>query len=149
MMTDILPSIYPSASVSSLHHPSHFSPSLTSLVRSEEDTPIYVPSLVQDPSVIDLPTDSQPDIIIVYVDPTFKVCIQNSNYYSVMGPSGAGKSAVSFLHFNPSQCHSLIHLRSLSMQLLGLKRVKSAMVWNLVLMKFKLSVASTNSKIVR
>ena len=99
MMTDIFSKYYPSASSfnPSLHH-LPYSPSLTSLVRSEEETPIYVPSLVQDPSVIDLPTDSQPDIIIVYVDLTFKVCIQNSNYYSVMGPSGAGKSAVSFLH---------------------------------------------------
>ena len=101
MMTDIFPSNYPSASVPSLHH-LPYSPSLTSLVRSEEDTPIYVPSLAQDPSVVDLPTDSQPDIIIVYVYLTlaFEVCNQN---YSVMGPSGAGKSAVSFLHFTPSQ----------------------------------------------
>ena len=70
------------------------------MAHSEGDTAIYVPSLVQDPSVVDLPTDSQPDIIIADVDPTFKVCIQNSKYCSVMGPSGAGKSTVSFLHFN-------------------------------------------------
>ena len=66
-----------------------------------------------------------------------------------MGPIGAGKSTVSFLHFNPSRYHSLIHLRSLLIKLLGLKRLKLAMVWNLVLIKFKLSVASTRSKIVR
>ena len=98
-MTDIFPSKHPSAfveSVPNLHHLPH-SPSLTSMAHSEGDTPIYVPSLVQDPSasVVDLPTDSQPDIIIAYVDPTFKVCIQNSKYCSVMGLSGAGKTEYS------------------------------------------------------
>ena len=66
-----------------------------------------------------------------------------------MGPTGAGKSTVSFLRFNSSQFHLLIHLRSLLIKLLELKRLESAMVWNLVLIKFKLSVASTRNKIVR
>ena len=64
-----------------------------------------------------------------------------------MGPTGAGKSTVSFLRFNSSQ--SLIHLCSLSIKLLELRVLKSAMIWNPVLIKFRLSVASTRSKIVR
>ena len=146
MITDISPSKHPSTSDPNLSHLPH-SPSPISLVHSEGDTPLYAPSLVQDSSVVDLP--SQSDIIIAYVDPTFKLCIQNSKYCSVMGQSGAGKTAVSFLRFNSSQSHSMIHLRSLSIKLLELKRLKSPMVWNLVLVKFKLSVASTRSKIVR
>ena len=74
MMTDISPSKHhdPSASVASLPHlpSSSSSPSPISLTRSEGDAPLYAPTLVQDPSVIDLP--SQSDIIIAYVDPTFK-----------------------------------------------------------------------------
>ena len=65
-----------------------------------------------------------------------------------MGRTGAGKSTVSFLRFNSSQFHLLIHFRSLLIKLLELKRLKSAMVWNLVLVKFKLSIASTHDKIV-
>ena len=61
-------------------------------------------------------------------------------------PERVKQSTVSFLHFNP---HSLIYLRSLLTKLLGLKSVKSAMIWNFVLIKFKLSVASTRSKIIR
>ena len=64
------------------------------------------PTLLQDPSIIDLP--SQSDIIIAYVDQTIQTCIQNSKSYSVMGPTGAGKSTVSYLRFNFSQCHSLM-----------------------------------------
>jgi ABC-type multidrug transport system fused ATPase/permease subunit len=105
MMTDIFPSLakHPlaSASVPSLHHLPN-SPSLTSLAHSEGDVPFYASTLVQEPSVLDLPNQS--DIIIAYVDPTFnlKVCIQSLKYCSVMGPTGAGKSTVSFLSFNPS-----------------------------------------------
>ena len=127
-MTDIFLSNYSLASTSSLHHP----PSFTSLPYSDGDTPFYAPSLIQDPSVDDLPSLSdvvnafsrasvstpslhdhlphspsltslaysegdtaslyaptlaqdpsideipgQSDIIIAYVDPTSKVCIQN------------------------------------------------------------------------
>ena len=71
-MTDISPSKHhdPSASDPSLPLLPHSSPSPISLSRSEGDQPLYAPVLVQDPSVIDLP--SQSDIIIAYVDPTFK-----------------------------------------------------------------------------
>jgi len=62
----------PSASVPTLGHLTH-SPSIISLSRSEGDSPLYAPTLVQNSSVIDLP--SQSDIII-----------------AVMGPTGAGKS---------------------------------------------------------
>ena len=48
--------------------------------------PLYAPSLVQDSSVVDL--SSQSDIIIAYVDTTFKLCIQNSKYCS--GPVRSG-----------------------------------------------------------
>ena len=69
-LTDISPSKQhdndPSASVPSLRLLPHSS-SLISLTRSEGDSPLYAPTLVQDPSVIDLP--SQSDIIIAYVDP--------------------------------------------------------------------------------
>ena len=76
MMKDITPSKHhddhdsnPSASVSTLRHlPSGYSPSIISQRRSEGDSPLsplYAPTLVQDPSVIDLP--SQSDIIIAYV----------------------------------------------------------------------------------
>jgi hypothetical protein len=73
MMTDIFPSTGkhhhdPSASVPSLRHLPHSS-SLVSLTRSEGDAPLSgyasAPTLVQDPSVADLP--SQSDIIIAYV----------------------------------------------------------------------------------
>ena len=59
----------------SIHHLS--SSSLGSLVSSEGDTPSYTPTLVQDPSVIDLP--SQSDIIIAYVDPAFKFVSKTQN----------------------------------------------------------------------
>jgi energy-coupling factor transporter ATP-binding protein EcfA2 len=75
MMKDISASKHhddPSASVPSLRLLSH-SPSIISQSRSEGDSPLDAPTLVQDPSVIDLP--SQSDIII-----------------AVMGPTGAGKS---------------------------------------------------------
>ena len=69
MLTDISPSKHhdhdPSASVPSLRLLPHSS-SLISLARSEGDSPLYAPTLVQDPSVIDLPNQS--DIIIAYVD---------------------------------------------------------------------------------
>jgi hypothetical protein len=57
----------PSASVPSLRH-RHLphSSSLVSLTRSEGDAPLFSPTLVQNPSVVDLP--SQSDIIIAYVD---------------------------------------------------------------------------------
>ena len=77
-MTDISPSKHhdhdPSASVPSLLP---HSSSLVSLARSEGDSPLYAPTLVQDPSVIDLP--SQSDIIIAYVDPTFKFVSKTQN----------------------------------------------------------------------
>ena len=70
MMKDITPFKHrddhdsdPSASVPSLRHLPH-TPSI-SLRRSEGDSPLYAPTLVQDPSVIDLP--SQSDIVIAYV----------------------------------------------------------------------------------
>ena len=65
MMTDISSKDDPSASVPSLRD-LHHSPSLISLTRSEGDSPLYAPTLVQDPSVIDLPNQS--DIVIAYVD---------------------------------------------------------------------------------
>ena len=69
----------PSASVARarLFDLPHHSPSLISLTRSEGDSPLYAPSLVQDPSVIDLP--SQSDIIIAYVDQTFKLLSKTQN----------------------------------------------------------------------
>ena len=79
MMTDISPPKHdPSASVPSLRdlllpH----SPSLISLTRSEGDSPLYAPTLVQYPSVIYLP--SQSDIIIEYVDQTFKLVSKTQN----------------------------------------------------------------------
>ena len=77
MMTDISPPKHdPSASVPSLRD-LLFSPSLISLTRSEGDYPLYPPTLVQDPSVIDLP--SQSDIIIAYVDQTFKLVSKTQN----------------------------------------------------------------------
>ena len=50
---------------------------LIPLTRSEEDSPLYAPILVQDSSVIDLP--SQSDIIIAYVDQTFKLVPETQN----------------------------------------------------------------------
>ena len=81
-MTDIFPSgsRHPlaSASVPSLHHPGlPYSPSLTSLAHSEGDTPLYAPTLVQDPSAIDLP--GQSDIIIAYVDRHSKFVSRTQN----------------------------------------------------------------------
>src|ERR1700679_3362014 len=70
---------------------------------------------------------------------------KTQNTCSVMGPIGADKSTVSFLRFISFQCHSLIHLLSLLIKLLELKRLKSAMIWNLVLIKFRLSAASTGN----
>lgn len=80
MMTDIFPSDLehhdhdhdPLTPVPSLSHLSY--PSLASLISwdiSEEDTPLYALSLVQDANAIDLHIQS--DIIIAYVqaDPTF------------------------------------------------------------------------------
>jgi hypothetical protein len=74
MMTDIsgsdsgFPSKHhdPSASVPSLRHLPHSS-SFVSLARSEGDASLFAPTFVQNPSVVDLP--SQSDIIIAYVDP--------------------------------------------------------------------------------
>ena len=73
MMKDISPSKNPShhdldssASVPTLRHLSH-SPSIISLSRSEGDTPLYASTLVQDPSVIDLPVPSRSDVNIAYV----------------------------------------------------------------------------------
>jgi hypothetical protein len=60
----------PSASVPSLRHLPHSS-SLVSLTRSEGDAPLFSPTLVQNPSVGDLP--SQSDIIIAYVDPNTSI----------------------------------------------------------------------------
>ena len=67
--------------------------------------PFYASTLVQEPSVYDLP--SQSDIIIAYVGPilTSIFASKTQNFCSVMGPTGAGKSTVSFLCFNSSQCH--------------------------------------------
>ena len=50
---------------------------LISLTRSEGDSPLYAPIHVQDPSVIDLP--SQSDIIIAYVDQTFRLVSKIQN----------------------------------------------------------------------
>ena len=78
--TGIFPSKHhdPSASVPSLRHLPHSS-SLVSLARSEGDAPLYAPTYVQDPSVVDLP--SQSDIIIAYVqvDPIFKFVSKTQN----------------------------------------------------------------------
>ena len=79
MMTDISsPKHDPSASLPNLRdlRVPH-SPSLISLARSEGDSPFHGPTLVQDPSVIDLP--SQSDIIIAYVDQTFKLVPETQN----------------------------------------------------------------------
>ena len=66
-----------------------------------------------------------------------------------MGPTGAGKSTVSFLRFKFNSMSYPDPPPSLLTKLLELKGLKSAMVWNLVLIKFKLYVASTSSKIVK
>ena len=78
MMMNISPSEHhdPSASVPTLRHLPHSS-SLVSLARSEGDAPLYARTLVQDPSVIDLP--SQSDIIIAYVDRIFKFVSKTQN----------------------------------------------------------------------
>ena len=93
-MRDIFPSKRPSASVLNLHHIPR-SPSLTSLAHSEGDTALYAPTLVQDPSVVDLP--SQSDIIIAYVDMSFKFAskIQNTAV-SLARPERAKLQSVSF-----------------------------------------------------
>ena len=65
-----------SASVPSLRDLPH-SPNLSPLTRSEGDTLLYAPTLVQDPGVVDLP--SQSDIIIAYVDQTFKFVSKTQN----------------------------------------------------------------------
>ena len=70
-----------------------------------------------------------------------------------MGPTGTGKSTVSFFRFNFSQFYLLNYLLSLLIKLLELKtlrlKLESAIIWHLVLIKFKLSVAPTGNKIVR
>src|SRR5882762_10156434 len=110
MMTDISPSKpelhHPSSSVPSFRHlPS--SPSLISLTRSEGDTPLYAPTLVQDPSVIDLP--SQSDIIIAYVDQAFKLASVSRTQNPTVSWARPERVKVQsvFLCFNSSQCHSL------------------------------------------
>ena len=75
-MTDIFPgpSKHPLASASPNLHHLPYSPSLTSL---EADTPFYAPTLAQDPSVIDL--TSQSDIIIAYVN-----TIHYQSFYAIL-----------------------------------------------------------------
>ena len=150
MMTDTPPSKHhdPSAPVSSFYHLS-YSSSLISQASSEEDTSLYALALAQDTSDIDLP--SQSDIIIAYVDSTFKFVskIQNTTVslaqlerVKVQSVSCALIKIFLVMPFTDTTPRSLL------IELLELKRLKLAMIWNLVLTKSKLSVASTRSKIV-
>ena len=77
----------PSASVPSLRH-LPYSSSLISLARSEGDAPLYAPSLVQDPSVRDLP--SQSDIIIAYVNPKLMLYPKLKKILQCHGPNWSG-----------------------------------------------------------
>ena len=112
---------------------------------SEGSISLYLSILEQRHSVVDLPAQS--DIIIAYVAETSNFVFRTQNINcSVIGPSNSGKSTVSWFHVNLSML--LIRLRSSLIKLLDSKRLESAMVWNLVLKKFKVSDASTSSEIV-